>query len=215
MVVSTIALRKVRNVLLRRTIDFIWLFSSRCELCCMYSNMNVDNNLALFTSLPDLPQFLALTRPWPKIHSVCRVCLAQSTTLAFSKWVETVSRVCCDPDHQRSGNGGSEIANQKRRYMTSLTDCLSGGTSAIKSEKETTCIGVTGNITETTELKINVDWNLLYFLFCQIFAIRKYWRIAFHRNIGLFSTMCCTNATGAWEKWTINAGKSLEWQALI
>ena len=29
------------------------------------------------------------------------------------------------------------LANQKRRYMTSLTDCLSGGTIAIKSEKET------------------------------------------------------------------------------
>ncbi len=27
--------------------------------------------------------------------------------------------------------------NQNRRYMTSLTDCLSGGTSAIQSEKET------------------------------------------------------------------------------
>ena len=29
------------------------------------------------------------------------------------------------------------LANQKRCYMTSLTDCLPGGTSAIKSEEET------------------------------------------------------------------------------
>ena len=33
------------------------------------------------------------------------------------------------------------LANQKRRYMTSLTDCLSVGTSAIKSEEEPTAAG--------------------------------------------------------------------------